>query len=81
MSDWGKGAINNNIGWGQGFNNEINWGSIYALSYTGDTSISQVVNNLETIVSDFKTRVSNDGGTFEAEPNLLSILTLLSQTE
>jgi hypothetical protein len=30
--------------------------------------------NLQTIIDNFKTRVANDGGTFEAEANLLSIL-------
>lgn len=39
MSDWGKGATNNDIGWGQGANNEIGWGAIHALSYSGDTDI------------------------------------------
>jgi hypothetical protein len=30
--------------------------------------------NIQTIINNFKTRVANDGGTFEAESNLLSIL-------
>jgi hypothetical protein len=74
MSDWGKGALNNNIGWGQGFNNPIGWGAVYANSYNGQTVISEIL-NLQSIIDNFKTRVANDGGTFEAESNLLSILT------
>jgi hypothetical protein len=80
MSEWGKGVINNNIGWGQGFNNPINWGAVYANSYNGQTVLSQVVNNIQTIINNFKTRVANDGGTFEAESNLLSILTSVDTT-
>ena len=81
MSEWGKGVINNNIGWGKGFDNNIGWGSVYAISYSGETIISEVVNSLDLIVSNFKARVLADGGTFEADLNLLSILTTLSQTE
>jgi hypothetical protein len=34
---WGQG-VNNDIGWGQGStNNNINWGSIYIVSYSGET--------------------------------------------
>ena len=36
--------------------------------------------NLQAIINNFKTRVANDGGTFEAESNLLSILTALENT-
>jgi len=39
---WGQGAKNNNIDWGQGDNNDINWGIIYADSYSGDTALSGV---------------------------------------
>tara|TARA_R110000822_G_scaffold68577_1_gene166847 strand:+ start:359 stop:700 length:342 start_codon:yes stop_codon:yes gene_type:complete len=77
MSDWGEGALNNNIGWGQGFNNTISWGSVYGVSYAGQTIISQVI-NIEDIINNFKTRVSDDGGTFEAESFLRSTLTGLA---
>jgi hypothetical protein len=79
MADWGEGAINNNIGWGKGFDNAIGWGSVYSVSYTGQTVISQVI-NIQGIVNAFKLRVSTDGGTFEAESNLVSILTTLQNT-
>jgi hypothetical protein len=79
MSEWGKGVLNNNIGWGQGFNNTINWGAIYASSYRGQTVISEIL-NLQSIIDNFKIRVANDGGTFEAESNLLSILTSVNDT-
>ena len=39
MSDWGKGALNNNIGWGQGNFNNISWGSVYQFSYFGQTIV------------------------------------------
>jgi hypothetical protein len=39
MTDWGKGAVSNTIGWGEGRNNTISWGSIYPVSYFGQTSI------------------------------------------
>jgi len=37
---WGQGAVNNSIGWGQGYDNLIGWGSVYGSSYTGDTNIT-----------------------------------------
>ena len=36
--------------------------------------------NPQTIINNFKIRVAADGGTFEAEANLLSILTILNNT-
>lgn len=39
MSDWGKGAQNNTIGWGQSSTNSIGYGSIYETSYAGDTAL------------------------------------------
>jgi hypothetical protein len=36
---WGDGAANNSIGWGQGANNTINWGDVYADSWAGATDI------------------------------------------
>jgi len=38
-SEWGKGSRNNNIGWGQGANNAVNWGKIHSLSNAGQTDI------------------------------------------
>jgi hypothetical protein len=80
MSDWGEGVINNNIGWGKGFNNNIGWGAVYAVSYAGQTVISQVL-NVQSIVDAFKLRVAADSGAFEAEANLISILTTLQNTQ
>jgi hypothetical protein len=36
---WGDGASNNNIGWGQGADNAIGWGSVYSVSEAGATDI------------------------------------------
>jgi hypothetical protein len=80
MSDWGEGVINNNIGWGKGFDNNISWGAVYAVSYAGQTVLSQVL-NVQSIVDAFKLRVAANLGTFEAEANLLSILTTLQNTQ
>tara|TARA_R110000782_G_scaffold268483_1_gene364993 strand:- start:1291 stop:1533 length:243 start_codon:yes stop_codon:yes gene_type:complete len=74
MSDWGKGSINNNIGWGQGSDNTISWGAIYNISYSGDTNITGVLPLIEDIISDFKTRVALDFGSFEAEQSLRDFL-------
>ena len=37
-SNWGKGAING-IGWGQLATNDIGAGSIYSVSYSGETAL------------------------------------------
>jgi len=39
---WGQGHVDNSIGWGQGDNNDINWGEIYGSSASGDTALSGV---------------------------------------
>ena len=58
-------------------------------AYIGATEVSNVylgsallysAFNAQAIIDNFKTRVANDGGTFEAENNLLSILTALENT-
>jgi hypothetical protein len=36
---WGDGASNNEIGWGQGADNVIGWGSVYSVSEAGATDI------------------------------------------
>jgi hypothetical protein len=36
---WGDGASNNTIGWGQGADNAIGWGSVYSVSSAGLTDI------------------------------------------
>ena len=46
--------------------------------YLGDNLIYQSGLNIETIISDFKIRVSTDGGTFEAEQCLRDLLTILN---
>ena len=74
MSDWGQGAKNNDIGWGQGaVNNDISWGAVHADSWAGDTDIVGI-DPAQAIINAFKTRVSADGGTFEAESCLLTYL-------
>jgi hypothetical protein len=40
-TDWGKAAINNNVGWGQAAaSNNVGWGISQFLSYSGQTNIS-----------------------------------------
>ena len=40
-TDWGKAAINNNVGWGQAAaSNNLGWGISQFLSYSGQTNIS-----------------------------------------
>lgn len=70
---WGQGAINNAIGWGQGVvNNLIGWGSIYLLTWSGETDI--LGSSFSVLVTNFKSRVSTDLGTFEAENCLNSFI-------
>jgi len=38
-SEWGQGAVNNDIGWQQGDNNDISWGLSHTDSWSGDTSL------------------------------------------
>jgi len=39
-NNWGDGAINNSIGWGQGAINSIGWGIYQLISWAGLTNIS-----------------------------------------
>ena len=72
MSDWGQGVNNNDIGWGQGaINNTISWGSVYSDSWSGDTEI--VGNEYEAVIN-FITRVTDDGGEFQAKQCLINTL-------
>lgn len=74
---WGQGAVNNAIGWGQGaVNNIIGWGSIYYSSFSGETDI--IGSPIPLIITNFKTRVLADLGTFEAETCLNTTLTNLN---
>lgn len=75
--DWGEGSANNNIGWGQGaINNSISWGKSYFSSYAGETDI---VGNISVLlISDFKTRILADLGTYSAETCQSTTLTNLN---
>ena len=42
-NNWGDGATNNSIGWGQGTINAISWGISQLISYSGLTNISGIV--------------------------------------
>tara|TARA_R110000868_G_scaffold407876_1_gene689757 strand:+ start:40 stop:282 length:243 start_codon:yes stop_codon:yes gene_type:complete len=78
MSNWGQGAINNSIGWGQGaINNIIGWASVYALSWSGYTSIIEPP-VVSAIILAFKNRVSADSGFYENNQELSIILTNLN---
>jgi len=69
---WGQGANNNIIGWGQGVaNNNISWGASHYVSYAGET---EIVGNESIINTNFKTRVTADSGTYEAQSCLLQTL-------
>lgn len=74
---WGQGAVNNAIGWGQGaVNNLIGWGSVYFKSYSGETDI--IGSPVPSLITNFKTRILADLGTFEAESCLNTTLTNLN---
>jgi hypothetical protein len=69
---WGQGANNNTIGWGQGAaNNSINWGYSHYVSYSGET---EIVGNESVITTNFITRVIADAGVFEAQSCLVQTL-------
>lgn len=70
---WGDGASNNSIGWGQGaVNNSISWGYSHEVSWAGLTDI--VGSPVPSLISNFQTRVANDGGAFEASSCLTTTL-------
>lgn len=72
---WGQGANNNTIGLGQGaFNNNISWGYSHYISYSGETDI---VGNEGGITTNFINRIATDSGIFEAQSCLLTTLTNL----
>ena len=69
---WGQGANNNEIGWGQGAaNNSINWGYSHYVSYSGET---EIVGNESVITTNFITRVIADAGYYEAQSCLVQTL-------
>ena len=76
MREWGQGAVNNNIGWGQGAINNIGWGSIYSVSWNGETSI--IGSPVPALVLAFEQRVLADGGIYENGTALSNILTNLN---
>ena len=70
--DWGQGVNNNDIGCGQGaINNNIGWGSVYSVSWSGETEL--VGNEYESVI-DFTARVNADSGTFEAKQCLINTI-------
>lgn len=74
---WGQGAVNNAISWGQGaINNIVGWGSIYNKTFVGETDI--IGSPIPNLILNFKTIVLADGGIFEAESSLNTILTNLN---
>lgn len=48
-NDWGQGAVNNNVGWGQAANNNFGWGKSHILSYSGQTNIDGIIDILNTV--------------------------------
>ena len=58
---WGQATINNTIEWGQGFTSANSWGSIYSVSYSGETIISLTTNAIL-----LQSRVLADGGISES---------------
>jgi hypothetical protein len=70
--DWGQAVNNNDIGCGQGaINNTIGWGSVYSVSWSGETEI--LGNEIEAVV-DFISRIAADSGIFEAKKCLIDNL-------
>lgn len=65
MSDWGQGAVNNNIGWGQGAANgqSINWGQVHPNSF-GHPETNLV--GILSIISELAERAYADGASVEA---------------
>ena len=60
---WGQAHVNNEIGFGGGNpNNSISWGSIYADSWSGDTTL---IGTSEEAL-EFKDLIEADGGTVES---------------
>ncbi len=69
---WGQGANNNIIGWGQGaVNNLISWGYSHYISWSGETDI---VGNEGVITTNFINRIVADSGIFEAQSCLVQTL-------
>lgn len=69
---WGQGANNNTIGWGQGAaNNSINWGYSHYVSYSGET---EIVGNESVITTNFIARVIADSAYYEAQSCLTQTL-------
>lgn len=66
--DWGQGANQNNIGWGQAAINTINWGYSQLISWSGLTDIIGISVKL---ANDFEDRIIADGGVFEAKECLI----------
>lgn len=48
-NDWGQGAVNNNVGWGQAANNNFGWGKSHIISYSGQTNIDGIIDILNTV--------------------------------
>ena len=60
---WGQG-VNNDVYWGQGaITNDISWGSVYSVSWSGET---ELLGATYQYAIDFRDRVIADGGVFEA---------------
>ena len=66
--DWGQGANQNSIGWGQSALNTINWGYSQFISWSGLTDITGISVKL---ANDFEDRIIADGGVFEAKECLI----------
>jgi hypothetical protein len=68
---WGQG-VNNDIYWGQGaITNDISWGSAYSVSWSGET---EIVGDEYTDATDFRTRVLADEGVFESFSCLINVI-------
>jgi hypothetical protein len=62
--DWGQAVNNNTINWGQSAtNNTINFGYVYENSPSGET---ELLGDENQDALNFRDRVINDSGTFEA---------------
>ncbi len=69
---WGDGASNNDIGWGQGADNAIGWGSVYSVSSAGATDIIGTV-AFDTDAQAFITAAAITDATQQAAINTLVV--------
>ena len=84
-NDWGQGAVNNNVGWGQGANNNFGWGISQLTSYSGQTNISgksenQILIELPNLFLDAETAYMNFKVNPEYTPSSMTYVILYNSS-